>query len=225
MTPPTNDFDRLLQKVQAQARQAGIPISPNIDPHIAVNTRARHRFGQCINRGGHYTIELSAQLLTAPEEACCQTIAHELIHTCPGCGNHGPLFRQYAEIMNRRCGYHISRVNTREEMGLPTEGASAPAAKYLLRCQRCGKEFPRSRRSAAVDHPSRYTCPCGGPLELVGQHQKTEPSPADSSPTTAKYLLRCQRCGKEFPRSRRSASVDYPSRYTCPCGGSLKRIR
>lgn len=164
---PTNDFDKLLLTVQAQARRAGIPISENIDAHVLVNTRAKHRFGQCICRNGHYTIELSAQLLTVPEAACCQTIAHELIHTCQGCDNHGALFRQYAAVMNRQYGYHISRVNSREEMGIPTEDNHTTAPKYLLRCQHCGKEFPRHRLSAVVTHPSRYRCSCGGQLKRI----------------------------------------------------------
>ena len=95
-----NDFDRLLQAVLAQARALGIPVSSQIDPHVAVNRRAVTRFGCCICKDGRFTIELTARLLDAPEQACRQTLAHEILHTCPGCRNHGPRWKHYAQRMN-----------------------------------------------------------------------------------------------------------------------------
>ena len=77
-----NDFDRLLQKVLTEAKAVGVPVSDHIDSHITINKRAKQRFGRCNLVGKKYTIELSEMLLTAPEFSCCQTIAHELIHTC-----------------------------------------------------------------------------------------------------------------------------------------------
>lgn len=163
-----NDFDKLLALVIRQAQAVHIPIAAQIDAHVAVNTRAKKRFGQCIFYQGRYTIELSSMMLYAPEKSCCQTLAHELIHTCPGCQNHGPLFQQYAAVMNRQYGYHIQRTNTPEELGLPPALSHAPAAApYLLQCCQCGKQFPRSRYSAPVRSPARYHCPCGGRLQRI----------------------------------------------------------
>ena len=51
-------LDALLAKVIAQARQAGIPVSPAIDPKVRVNRRARTRFGCCIQKNGRFYIEL-----------------------------------------------------------------------------------------------------------------------------------------------------------------------
>ena len=53
-----NDPDALLVRVLAEAKSLGIPVSREIDPHVAVNTRARTRFGRCIRRSGRFTIEL-----------------------------------------------------------------------------------------------------------------------------------------------------------------------
>ena len=103
-------------------------------------------------------------MLYAPEKSCCQTLAHELIHTCPGCQNHGPLFQQYAAVMNRQYGYQIQRTNTPEELGLSTPLSTA---KYLLQCRQCGRKFARERLSAAVRHPDNYHCPCGGRLQRI----------------------------------------------------------
>lgn len=62
-------LDALLAKVIAQARQAGIPVSPAIDPKVRVNRRARTRFGCCIQKNGRFYIELASQLLSAREQA------------------------------------------------------------------------------------------------------------------------------------------------------------
>ena len=118
------------------------------------------RFGCCIRRGGEYVIELSERLLEAEERACMQTLAHEVLHTCPGCRNHGALWKEYAARMNGAYGYAISRTGTCEALGV----ADVRPVRYRLVCERCGQEFCRSRRSPLVDHPERYRCRCGGVL-------------------------------------------------------------
>lgn len=161
-----NDFDRLLLEVAAEAVRAGVPISDRIKRTVRINTRAKKRFGMCIFEDGCYTIELSSMLLTAPERSCRQTLAHELIHTCRGCDNHGALFCRYAELMNKTYGYHISRTNSLEEMGVDRE-VSEKNVHYILQCQRCKAEIKRSRCSSVVAHPSRYRCQCGGKLKRI----------------------------------------------------------
>ena len=154
-----NDFNGLLARVAAQARALDLPISPHIDPEVAINRRAA-RFGCCRRRGEGYQIELSDRLLEAGERACCQTLAHELLHTCPGCQNHGPRWRGYAQQMNAAYGYHIARTDTCAALGIPD---LAPA-RYVVVCNRCGMEYRRVRASRLVQHPEHYRCRCGGTL-------------------------------------------------------------
>ncbi len=160
------DFDLMLQAVLQQAKAAGLPVSDAIDRHVLINQRAKKRYGICICRNGRFTIELSAIMLTAPEKSCLQTLAHEILHTCPGCQNHGTLFRRYADIMNQRYGYQIRCTNSYEEMGItPEPPASQP--RYLLECRKCGRQFARIRYSTVIAHPSRYRCNCGGQLKRI----------------------------------------------------------
>ena len=161
-----NDFDKLLCVVAKQARDAGVPISSKIKRHVEVNTRAKKRFGSCKYLDGIYTIELSEVLLYASEHHCRQTIAHELIHTCKGCDNHGKLFLYYADILNKRYGYDIKRTHTPEEMGLTPEQTERKV-NYILQCQKCGAQIKRTRYSNVVAHPSRYLCSCGGRLKRI----------------------------------------------------------
>ncbi len=158
----TNDFNILLKKVILQAKSIGVPVSDKIEPEVKINSRAVKRFGRCILSRGRYTIELSSMLIDAPEKSCRQTIAHEIIHTCPGCMDHGVSFRLYAAMMNNAYGYSISRTGSREEMGIRQE----ENFRYAIICRKCGRKTMRLRRSSVIDHPSRYRCKCGGRLRI-----------------------------------------------------------
>lgn len=157
-----HDPNTMLARVIAQAKALKIPVSHHIHPQVRLNARAVTRFGCCFRRtDGSYLIELSARMLEAPEVSCLQTLAHEVLHTCWGCKNHGPRWKGYAARMNAAYGYHISRTNTWEALGLP----DPKKVNHLVVCRRCGREFKRARASSLVLHPERYRCRCGGTLE------------------------------------------------------------
>lgn len=168
-----NDPDILLEQVMIQARSLSIPVSESIAPHVMINTRARTRFGCCRTQAGRHIIELSAVLLEADELSVRQVLAHEILHTCPGCGNHGYRWQHWAALMNHAFGYDIRRTHAPEALGLED---SRPA-RYLVVCRQCGRAIPRMKRSALVTHPERYRCRCGGTLFV------TQPEQEPSSPS------------------------------------------
>lgn len=155
-----NDCDTLLKRVIDQARALGIPVSREIDGHVRVNGRAVARFGCCKYEKGGQVIEVAGRVARGPERSCMETLAHEVLHTCPGCRNHGERWKDYARRMNQAYGYHITRTSTDKELGVEER-----PCKYLLRCDRCGTEFKRFRASPLTRHPERYRCRCGGRLE------------------------------------------------------------
>lgn len=157
------EIDKLLARVLAQARGIKIPVSDQIDPQVRLNRRARTRFGCCVRRDGAYTIELSAQLAReGTQDAVLQVLAHEALHTCYGCSNHGPRWKGYAQRMNAAYGYHISRTDNYDALGIADERP----VRYWVVCTRCGKRIPRMKRSPLVEHPERYRCQCGGELRV-----------------------------------------------------------
>ena len=155
-----NDCDGLLREVMAEAAALKIPFSPRIDPEVRINRRAATRFGCCIYKDGRYVIEVAQRVAEGPERSCRETLAHELLHTCYDCRNHGKRWKGYAEKMNQTYGYAISRSSTNEEMGVD----EARPCRYLIRCQQCGMAFKRFRSSKLTEHPERYRCKCGGML-------------------------------------------------------------
>ena len=155
-------IDGLLALAAAQARAVKIPVSHEIDPCVRLNRRARTRFGCCVRKNGIYTIELSARLAEqGREDAILQVLAHEVLHTCYGCSNHGARWKGYAARMNAAYGYDITRTDTCEKLGVP----DTKKVRYVLVCTKCGARITRSRRSRLVDHPECYRCRCGGKLE------------------------------------------------------------
>lgn len=157
--------DALLQDVIAQARALNIPVSEQIDPHVRINCRATRRFGACFanKRSGSFLIEISDVLLTATEQACRQTLAHEVLHTCYGCQNHKKRWHHYADLMNRAYGYQIARTDSPERLGVENK----TVVRYLVECTQCGAEIPRARRSRLIEHPEDYRCArCGGHLTV-----------------------------------------------------------
>ncbi len=157
-----NDFNILLQVVIAEALSVGIPISNNIDPNVKINSRAQTRFGCCIRTGERYIIELTDKLLTATETACKEIIAHEILHTCYGCRNHGTRWKLYADKMNQALGYNIARTGSHEALGLK----NTTPVRHLIVCRDCGLEIKRARHSELTRNPSKYRCKCGGKLIL-----------------------------------------------------------
>lgn len=158
-----NDCDALLRLVLSQAAALKIPVAEKIDPHVTVNRRAVNRFGCCKYQRGMFHIEVALRVAEGPEESCRAVLAHEVLHTCYGCRNHGQRWKGYAERMGRTYGYDIHRTSTNEELGVE----ETRPCRYLLRCERCGTEFRRFRASALTREPERYRCKCGGRLRKI----------------------------------------------------------
>lgn len=155
-------LNELLAQVIGQARAAGIPVSRQIDPEVRVNRRARTRFGCCVQKNGKFYIEIAEQMLRADERAVCQVLAHEALHSCRGCANHGQRWKAYAAKMNEAYGYEITRADSFDQLGLADERP----VKFIVSCQSCGRQMSRMKRSPLVEHPERYRCRCGGTLTV-----------------------------------------------------------
>lgn len=158
-----NDCDALLREILQEARELKIPVSKEISPHVEINDRAVTRFGCCKYREGTNYIEVARRVAEGPEESCRAVLAHEILHTCWGCRNHGKRWREYARRMGEAYGYVICRTTTNEALGVREERA----CRYVLRCTDCGDRFQRFRASPLTRHPERYRCQCGGKLIRV----------------------------------------------------------
>lgn len=166
-------LQELFEEVVREAESLGIPISRHISGPV-INTRAKARFGCCKAQKKaigpvSYTIEISEKALAASEKNIKEIIAHELLHTCKGCMNHGKKWKEYTGVFRRGCGYEIKRTTSYETLGLeePARTRQTEPYKYVLICQKCGGKILRKRRCRLTENPHLYRCgKCGGTLEL-----------------------------------------------------------
>lgn len=163
------DIDKILSDVIKEAKTIDIPVADNINPQVYINPRPKRRFGCCSTKGTKYNIEISQFLLEAKPEKIREVIAHEVLHTCRGCRDHGPKWKAYAAEMNEAYGYNIKRVSSFEEVGLESMASreTETEIKYIIKCQKCGKEYPRRRFTCVMQKMEAYRCQCGGKLTLI----------------------------------------------------------
>lgn len=159
------DIEICMDEVIRQCTNLKIPISPFIDPNIIINKRARSRFAACRKKGDSlYIIEVGEALMKADEYSVKNILAHEILHTCYDCYNHGKRWKFYANKMNQAYGYHITTTTTYEALGLETPERKK-TIRYVIVCQNCGHQFYRQKKSKLVTETSKYRCKCGGILK------------------------------------------------------------
>lgn len=157
------ELDEWMAQILGELKALGIPVSKAIDPHVRINTRAKRRLGCCFYMEGRCLIEVSAAILE-DRELLRLTLVHELLHTCPGCRNHGDRWKAYALQAGNAFGMDIHRTVAMEG---PIEPLRRESVKYVLICESCGKRIERMRMSKAVKAPWRYRCTCGGRLKRI----------------------------------------------------------
>lgn len=165
-----NRINDWLRDVIEEARSLGIPLSDKIDEQVLINRRAKKRLGCCRMKNESFRIEISSLLLEGGRPAVKEILAHEILHTCPGCQNHSPLWKTYGNQMNQAFGYQIKRTISTAVLGLGEQAATERAARYVIICRSCGAVFRRQRKSPLVTRTHHYRCRCGG--ELVQERVK-----------------------------------------------------
>lgn len=163
------DVNIILEEVIREAQAVNIPVPSNINKQVYINPRPKRRFGCCSTKSGKFNIEISEFLLKAEESKIRGVIAHEVLHTCRGCRDHGLRWKEYAKKMNDAYGYNIKRASSFEELGLETiaRPEEQKEIKYIIKCLNCGKEYPRQRFTCVMQKIEAYRCQCGGKLTLI----------------------------------------------------------
>ena len=96
------------------------------------------------------------------ENRMISCMIHELIHTLPGCFNHGAKFKAACAKVNRMFpGYNLQRATSMEEYGIKRE---VKPIKYVMSCGKCGATWNYRRKPNIMDMNEMnkyYTCACG----------------------------------------------------------------
>lgn len=114
-------------------------------------------------------IEISKWVMELDDKIIKNTIMHEIIHCLPYCNNHGKEFKKYANYINEKLEYDISRVGNKKEdykqSNLDYQDESKKY-KYKILCKKCGAIIYRQRFNTRMIN--RYRCgKCNGKLEIL----------------------------------------------------------
>ena len=114
-----------------------------------------------------YTIIISDKAIKyASPERLHNIVIHEIIHALPGAMNHGPVWKSYADAVNRNYKYTpIQRVSSDQEYHENFyDNYRAGLVKYIVECAACGSKWKYKRMCDTVKacKSGRAKCSCGG---------------------------------------------------------------
>lgn len=119
--------------------------------HFTINYKAKNRLGQCVDKRD---INISSWLLEIGlDHDIKNTIIHEILHTFKDTIGHKAKWQYYANYVNNRTDYHITRttsINKIYEKANKVRPTREIHYKWEITCTKCGKVFYRQRMTTRV---------------------------------------------------------------------------
>jgi hypothetical protein len=98
-----------------------------------------------------FTITVSDRLFNANKESVRDIIHHEVIHTIPGCFNHGRIFKNVVSHCNKKFGTHIAVTAPEEVVYFGHDSIQAQEyEKRIAQFKQQRKEARKAARQAAA---------------------------------------------------------------------------
>lgn len=163
-------LNKLYKECVDELNSININVKKNKIIEIKINTRSKKRYGCCKKASKEkYLIEVSEWVMDLNEDIIKNTIMHELIHCLPRCNNHGESFKKYAELINEKLGYEISRTGNKEKDFIKSnlEYIEKPVkSRYQIICENGDQQFFRQR--IVKNFTRKYRCgKCGGKFKII----------------------------------------------------------
>ena len=148
-------IERIFTKVVADAKAVGVPHGPVASVKVC---HRRNEVGVCkARRDGLFEIAFSEVFAELDDRDVADTLMHELIHTCPGAFNHGPVFKRWMHRVNLH-GYRVTVAEySKAAQAMRSADIAASGDEVILVCD-CGCRFVKSRRTKVAQHPGNYLC-------------------------------------------------------------------
>ena len=119
--------------------------------HFTINYKAKKRLGQCVDKRD---INITSWLLEIGlDHDIKNTIIHEILHTFKDTIGHKAKWQYYANYVNNRTDYHITRttsINKIYEKANKVRPTKEIHYKWEITCTKCGKVFYRQRMNTRV---------------------------------------------------------------------------
>ena len=139
---------------------------------IAFNPRLTRSCGRTHRFNGMFEMDFSFFFFKkGGEDSIRDTIAHEVVHTVPGCLNHGDGFKSVARRLEKH-GYHVARLCQDEKYAKYITQKETLGTTYHVVCEDCGWDGTRRKRLSKLlkgimqAGQRRYSCPVCGSHKL-----------------------------------------------------------
>lgn len=131
--------------------------------------KRKHRIVRIYDKFFEHHIEISKWVMELDDDIIKNTIIHEIIHCLPQCNNHKKTFKIYANLINDKLGYNITRLGNKKEDYKKSNihfEEDTEEYKYKIKCTNCGQVFLRKRLKK--DFIKNYRCgKCGRKIKPI----------------------------------------------------------
>lgn len=131
--------------------------------------KRRNRRIKVYDKFNKHHIEICKWVMELNNDIIKNTIMHEIIHCFPECNNHGDKFKKYANFINLKLNYNITRVGDKKEDYRKSNieyKEETTSYNYKIICKECGQTFYRKRLQKYFIR--KYRCgKCGSKFEVV----------------------------------------------------------
>lgn len=163
-------LNELYKECIKELKLINMDVEKNKKLEVKINTRSKKRYGCCKKVSKEkFLIEVSEWVMDLNEDIIKNTIMHEIIHCLPRCNNHGEYFKKYAELINEKLGYNVTRTGNKEKdfNESNVEYIEKPVIyNYKIICESCNQNFLRQR--IAKNFTRKYRCgKCGGKFKII----------------------------------------------------------
>lgn len=146
------EMNEMLKEAVARFKQLGYKVGKVVE--LDVSRRYSRAWAKCIWNSPRYdksfTIMVSDRLFRANKESVRDIIHHEVIHTIPGCFNHGRMFKNAAGHCNKKFGTNISVTAPEEVVYYGSNSIQAQEyEKRIAQFKQQRKEARKAARQAA----------------------------------------------------------------------------
>ena len=160
-------LQRLAKESEKELRDIGLGDKLKSDIKYTINYRAKKRLGQCVDKRD---INISSWLLEIGlDHDIKDTIIHEILHTFKDTIGHKTKWQYYANYVNNRTDYHITRTTSIDNIyarANKVRPRREVSYKYEITCEKCGKVFYRQKMAKKVFNSftrgNRVHKSCGG---------------------------------------------------------------
>ena len=162
-------LQRLSRESEKELREIGLGKMLKDNIRYTINYRAKKRLGQCCEK---QDINISSWLLEIGDDHDIKnTIIHEILHTFKDTIGHKAKWQYYANYVNNRTDYHITRTTSinkiyeKANKVRPTSNHRESSYKYKIVCEKCGCEWHQYKMTKRVlssyKHNTRVHRKCG----------------------------------------------------------------